>query len=538
MPPTFTYTAPESRYVGTLANLLARSGDPQAQAAVDAARASGQADIARGNAWAGAAHDIAAIPGQIAQAKNEAVRTSLLQSEVEQRKLQVQGQQRAQAGQALVGQLVKQHGDDYEAVAKGLTEAGFVDAASKYRKDAVDTLEDRQKIAGLKRQADAALASSIGKAAFGSTDADEFLGKLDHYVVGGQVSPEDRAKFVQSLQQAGPDGFDAWKKRTVDWADSVVAPTKVTKDEKLLKGVSGAPIVDNTVKPQPTRAGLAATANDPSKTPEERAAATAALASMTAPPKRTEAEQELDAYAKFINKPNAEALTYGDRQTFEKNKAAIRANTAFQQHVAERQYDNAHPAPEKPKNQDTIEQEYRAVLTRAMSSRSGGIGAEDAKVQQANHLTALIDQNYDPKTDSYNISRVQQTELAMGLAKLVAPGGTVGVQMEKEINQRTAKGDFGGAMTYILGTPFNGTTQDLVKMYKDSIERQGKVAETNREGEMAYLRGLAPTTLNEDRRKALEATSLNPLRQSRVIKNTQTGERKLQVSIDGGKTWQ
>lgn len=283
MPPTFTYTAPESRYVGTLANLIARSGDPQAQAAVDAARASGQADIARGNAWAGAAHDVAAIPGQIAQAKNEAMRTSLLQSEVQQRQQAVQAQQKAQAGQALVGQLVKQHGDDYEAVAKGLTEAGFVDAASKYRKDAVDTLEDRQKIAGLKRQTDAALAASVGKAANDSSSPDDFLGKLDHFVLGGQVSPDDRTKFVQSLQQAGPDGFDAWKKRTIDWADSVVAPTKVTKDEKLLKGVSGAEIVNNVTPPAPSKARFAAIANDPTKTPEERASAKQSLADMETP---------------------------------------------------------------------------------------------------------------------------------------------------------------------------------------------------------------------------------------------------------------
>lgn len=536
MPPTFTYTAPESRYVGTLANLIARSGDPQAQAAVEAARASGQADIARGNAWAGAAKAVGAVPQEIQQSRDAATRTNLLQSEVEQRQLAVKGQQRAQAGQQLVGQLVKEHGDDYEAVAKGLTEAGFADAASKYRKDAVDTLEDRTKIAGLKRQTDAATALSIGKLANDAASPDDFLSRLDHYVVGGQVTPDDRAKFVQSLQSAGPDGWDAWKQRTVKWAESVVPAINEAKDTRRVSAITGQTVSENIVAPPPSKARFAAIANDPTKTPEERAAATASLASMTPPPKRTEAEQELDAYAKFINKPNAEALTYGDRQTFEKNKATIRADTAFQQHIAERQYDNAHPAPEKPKNQDTIEQEYRAVLTRGLSSRSGGLGGEDAKVQQANHLIALLDAGYDPKTDTYNIPHVQQTELAMGLAKLVSPGGVVAQKTVNDINQATAKGDFAKALTYVIGTPFNGTTQDLVKMYRDSIIRQGETAQTNREGEMAYLRGLAPTTLAEDRRKALEANSLNPLRQSRVATDDK-GNRKLFVSTDGGKTW-
>lgn len=255
------------------------------------------------------------------------------------------------------------------------------------------------------------------------------------------------------------------------------------------------------------------------------------------PVTRTNEDQALDAFAKSIGKTKAEDLTYGDRQTFDKNKAAITSSAAFQQHMRERQYDNANPAPVKAADQNKLEQEYRQVLTRGLSSRSGGLGGEDAKVQQANHLIALIDAAYDPKTNTYNIPRVQQTELAMGLAKLVSPGGVVAQKTVDDINQATAKGDIGKALTYITGTPFNGTTQDLVKMYRDSIVRQGEVAQTNREGEMAYLRGLAPTNLSEDRRKALEATSLNPLHQSRIIRNKSTGERKLQVSTDGGVTW-
>lgn len=189
------------------------------------------------------------------------------------------------------------------------------------------------------------------------------------------------------------------------------------------------------------------------------------------------------------------------------------------------------------KNQQKFEQQYRTVLQRGLSSRSGGLGLEDAKVQQANHLMAIFEQNYDPKTGDYNIPRVQLNELALGLARLTSPGGQAGEGMLKEFQQRTAKGDIAGALTYLTGQPIAANTQAITKMLKDSIERQGKTAETNREGEMSYLRGLAPTDLAEPRRQALEATSLNALRQSRVIQNTQTGERKLQVSTDGGETW-
>jgi hypothetical protein len=54
---------------------------------------------------------------------------------------------------------------------------------------------------------------------------------------------------------------------------------------------------------------------------------------------------------------------------------------------------------------------------------------------------------------------------------------------------------------------------------------------------MAYLRNLAPTELEDDRRQTLEAVSLNPLRQIKVLTNSK-GERRQVVSTDGGKTWQ
>lgn len=188
------------------------------------------------------------------------------------------------------------------------------------------------------------------------------------------------------------------------------------------------------------------------------------------------------------------------------------------------------------KNQQKFEQQYRNVLTRGLSSRSGGLGLEDAKVQQANHLITLLDQTYDPKTDTYTIPKTLQGELAAGLARLVAPGGNVGIEMMREFDQRTAKGDIAGALSYVTGHPFPTATNDFAKLLKDSILRQGATAEQNREGEMAYLRGLAPTDLNEERRKALEATSLNPLRQSKILVNSK-GEKMLVVSTDGGKTW-
>jgi hypothetical protein len=188
-------------------------------------------------------------------------------------------------------------------------------------------------------------------------------------------------------------------------------------------------------------------------------------------------------------------------------------------------------------DQGKLEQQYRTALLRGMSSRSGGIGLEDAKVQQANHLLSLFEQTYNPKTGGYDIPRVQMNELAMGLAKLTAGSSPAGEGLMREFQQRTAKGDVAGALTWLTGQPVAANTDALTKFMKESIERQGKTAETNREGEMAYLRNLAPTELEEDRRKKLEAVSLNPLRQIKVLTN-EKGERRQVVSTDGGQTWQ
>lgn len=256
------------------------------------------------------------------------------------------------------------------------------------------------------------------------------------------------------------------------------------------------------------------------------------------PPKLTPPEQELDAYAKSINKKGRADLTFDDMQAFTAKKTAANLTADMAKHAAQRQYDIANPTKDGTPDQTKLEQNYRTILSRAMSSRSGGIGLEDAKVQQANHLISVLDQFYDAKTGQWNIPRVQLNELALGLARLTSPGGQAGEGMLREFQQRTAAGDVAGALTYLTGQPVAANTQAITAMLKDSIERQGKTAEQNREGEMRYLRGLAPTELDDDRRQKLEATSLNPLRQSRVIANPTTKERKLQVSIDGGKTWQ
>jgi hypothetical protein len=161
------------------------------------------------------------------------------------------------------------------------------------------------------------------------------------------------------------------------------------------------------------------------------------------------------------------------------------------------------------KEQNKLENQYRGILMKPLSSRSGGLGLEDQKVGQANHLNALIDQSKDANGD-YQIPRVMMTELAMGLAKLISPTGVVNEQTIKDISQRTTKSDFADVVSYVTGQPAASGTQAVVKMYKDSIDRQAGVAVKNREQDMQYIRSLAPTALEKERRDKLEQGSLVP----------------------------
>jgi hypothetical protein len=249
------------------------------------------------------------------------------------------------------------------------------------------------------------------------------------------------------------------------------------------------------------------------------------------PEKAAKAEE-----AQKVNAGTSPTGMTADQQAQEADRQATLAQGA-QRIGIEQQRVNIEKNKSAAPDQSKLEQQYRTALLRGMSSRSGGIGLEDAKVQQANHLLSLFEQTYNPKTGGYDIPRVQMNELAMGLAKLTAGSSPAGEGLMREFQQRTAKGDVAGALTWLTGQPVAANTDALTKFMKESIERQGKTAETNREGEMAYLRNLAPTELEEDRRKKLEAVSLNPLRQIKVLTN-EKGERRQVVSTDGGQTWQ
>lgn len=159
--------------------------------------------------------------------------------------------------------------------------------------------------------------------------------------------------------------------------------------------------------------------------------------------------------------------------------------------------------------QDALEKEYRQEKLKALSNRSGGMGLEDGKVNQAIHLESVFQQYEDPKTGEYKVPGVLYNELALGLARLLSPNGQVGVELMGELRQKSAQGDIAGIYTRLTGKPITGTSQEILKMMRDSIERQGNVSEANRDQYFKYMRDIAPTRLDKKRLESLDKGTLN-----------------------------
>jgi len=163
-------------------------------------------------------------------------------------------------------------------------------------------------------------------------------------------------------------------------------------------------------------------------------------------------------------------------------------------------------AENQAKQQDRLEQNYRALWTKGLSYKSGGIGVQDNKVNQAIDLRTLIDQTYDPKTGEYNIPSSAYGELALGMARLLSPNGQVGVELAKKLQQGTASEDLGKLLVYAGADPskVKGPTQGVIKFLRESIDRQGSTAEKLRNKYFDQIKNMAPKGLAQDRKDAID----------------------------------
>lgn len=252
-----------------------------------------------------------------------------------------------------------------------------------------------------------------------------------------------------------------------------------------------------TTTPMPSAPAPGGVDQSSSTAPSQPAAPAPVPVPIAAPP----------AMPKMINKATADMImkaAMANRQVPVMTQAdALTAGTVPKGSIIEKPAAGA-GGDVSPAAQDKLEGQYRNLLTKNISMRSGGLGLEDSKVNQAIHLRRLVNQSYDPTTGNFNIPKSYYGELVNGLATLTSPNGRPGIEVIHELQQRTAKGDIGGALAYLGVTDQNGnllagSTQSVFKTLVDSIDRQGDQAEQNRQGYLDQIHGLAPTQLSEDR---------------------------------------
>lgn len=103
--------------------------------------------------------------------------------------------------------------------------------------------------------------------------------------------------------------------------------------------------------------------------------------------------------------------------------------------------------------------------------------------QQANRLDAIIHGRqilqgaYDQASGEYKVPPAMYKELVMNLARAVSGSGQLSEKTQEELSSPTLYGNLAGAFQKITGMPVTGNTQDVLKMYRDQLDRQGAVSQ-------------------------------------------------------------
>ncbi len=155
--------------------------------------------------------------------------------------------------------------------------------------------------------------------------------------------------------------------------------------------------------------------------------------------------------------------------------------------------------------QDKLEREGRDMINRAVSTRAGGLGLEDQKVNQAIHLQTMLTDAWDPKTRTYQIPPSMHTELAIGLQRLLSPAGATSQHLVEQLQQKTAREGLAGALIYLGFDPkeIGGTTQSVSDFFAKAVKRQGLTSEKLRDTYIDQFKKRLPTGLSEERKDYL-----------------------------------
>lgn len=458
----------------TIGNLMAHQGDAAARAAEIIASARSRAAEVRGNAWATAADALGNAPADLQAMKDARIDRQLKQENL----------------------------------------AATVDAR--------------------KSQALTRTAQLTGRTLATTRTPDEAKSAISYLMTNGGIDPEFGKTVLQRIDEAGPDGFEGLKGDYVNFANRFEAITKYGKDEigvqgtkadgspnVVARGPAGPPTKEEVAlaaggwQPgQPVTQDMARSALEQERGPQVVGGGGGTVlgpggAQTVVPPvlKPGEAE-EIQGRVALLDRQKQEIdqklngtvpMTAKDRAELELQRQHLEL-TRLSENMRLNRED-----PASPQNQEKLEQAYRSLAQTVIRSRSGQLGVEDQKVGTAKHLLAMLEQAKNPD-GSYDLARVQRRELATGLARLISPTGAIAENQVDQLDQLTAKGDLADFLTYVTGNPklVNAAPQKIAELFRDSIIRQGRQAEQNREKELDFIRSSRPTDLDPKRAIGIE----------------------------------
>ncbi len=122
-----------------------------------------------------------------------------------------------------------------------------------------------------------------------------------------------------------------------------------------------------------------------------------------------------------------------------------------------------------------MEQEMIQDLTSHISDSmaKGPVATQVNTLNQAVHGRQIVAGAYNPSTQQYDLKPQQLAELTMTMNRILTGSSNTAESAREEISAATAQGKFAKLAQYAGINDFNGTSQDLAKMYIQMLDRQG-----------------------------------------------------------------
>lgn len=110
------------------------------------------------------------------------------------------------------------------------------------------------------------------------------------------------------------------------------------------------------------------------------------------------------------------------------------------------------------------------------ATAKGPAATQANALQWAIHGRQIVSGAYNPDTKQYDLKPQQLAELTMDLNRILTGSSNTAEGAREEISAATAQGKFAKLAQFAGINDFNGTSQDLAKMYIQMLDRQGSTS--------------------------------------------------------------